>query len=59
MYHLLHVCRTIVPEIRVRPEMLCVFRYIDVPTCMIYNCLHSTEHQGQLELLVVCHEDYQ
>ena len=26
------------PEIRVRPEMLHVFRYIDMLTCVIYNC---------------------
>ena len=51
MYHLPRVCRTPVPEIRVRPEMLRVFRYIDMLTCVIYNCL-STEQQGQLELLV-------
>ena len=28
---------TPVPEIHVRPEMLHVFRYIDVLMCMIYN----------------------
>ena len=27
MYHLPHVCRTLVPEIRVCPEILRVFRY--------------------------------
>ena len=37
MYHLSRICRTLVPEIRVRPEMLHVFRYIDVLTCVIYN----------------------
>ena len=31
------VCRTLVPEIRVRPKILRVFQYIDVLTCMIYN----------------------
>ena len=50
--HLSHVCPTLVPKIRVRPEMLCVFRYIDVLTCVIYNCMHSTKQQGWLELLV-------
>ena len=30
-------CRTLVPEICVCPEILCVFQYIDVLTCMIYN----------------------
>ena len=34
LYHLPHVCRTLVPEIRVRPEMLRVFRYIDVELLM-------------------------
>ena len=41
LYHLPHVCRTLVPEICVRPEMLCAFRWIDVLTCVIYNCMHS------------------
>ena len=52
MYHLPHVCRTLVSEICVHPEILCVFQHIDVLTCMIYNCMHSTEdseQQGQLE----------
>ena len=31
------ICRTLVPEICVRPEMLCVFRYIDVLMCVIYK----------------------
>ena len=52
MYHLPHICCTLVPEIRVHPKMLCVFRYIDVLTCVIYNCMHSTEQQGRLELLM-------
>ena len=52
MYDLPHVCRTLVLEICVRPEMLRVFQYIDVVTCMIYNCMHSTEQQRSLELLV-------
>ena len=34
MYHLPRVCRTLLPEIRVCPEMLHVFRYIDVLTCV-------------------------
>ena len=38
MYHLPRVCRTLVPEIHVRPEMLHVFRYIGVLTCVICNC---------------------
>ena len=43
MYHLPHVCHILVPEIHVRPEMLRVFRYIDVFTCMIYNCTQQLE----------------
>ena len=35
--HLHRICCTLVPEIRVRPEMLCVFWSIDMLTCMIYN----------------------
>ena len=45
MYRLPRVCRTLAPEIRVHPEMLHVFLYIDVLTCVIYNCMHSTEQQ--------------
>ena len=30
LYHLPRVCRTLIPEIHVRPKMLHVFRYIDV-----------------------------
>ena len=52
MYHLPRVFHTLVPEIRVRPEMLRVFQYIDVLTCVIYNSMHSTEQQRRLELLV-------
>ena len=36
MYHLPRVCRILVPEIRVRHEMLRVFWYIDMLTCVIY-----------------------
>ena len=47
MYHLhTYVSRTLVPEIRVHPEMLHVFQYIDVLMCVIYNCMHSTEQQA-------------
>ena len=38
LYHLPCVCCTLVPEICVHPEMLRVFWYIDVLTCVIYNC---------------------
>ena len=52
MYHLPRVCCTLVPEIRVRSGMLHVLWYIDLLTCVIYNCMHSTEQQLQLELLL-------
>ena len=57
MYHLLRVCRTLVPEIRVCPEMLRVFRYINVITCVIYNCTdpRTTWTTGATR---VCREDY-
>ena len=42
------VCCTLVSEIRVSPEMLRVFQYIEVLTCVIYNC----------ELLLSHCEDY-
>ena len=58
MYHLPYVCCTLVPKICVLPEMLDVFWYIDVLMCMIYNCMHSTEQQGRLELPAVCREAY-
>ena len=46
------ICHTLVPEIHVRHEMLCVFWYIYVLMCMI------TEKQGPMPL-AVCREDYQ
>ena len=54
MYHLPHACRTLVPKIHVRPKMLRVFQYIDVLTCVIYNCtrLNGQERHERLELLV-------
>ena len=53
LYHLPRVCRTLVPEIRVCTEMLHVFQYIDVLTCVIYNCMHWTAGATR-----VCREDY-
>ena len=53
MYHLLPIWRILAPKIRVCHEMLRVFRYINVLTCVIYNCMHSTEQQGLLELHVL------
>ena len=49
MYHLPRICHTLVPEIRVHTEteMVHVFQYIDMLTCVIYNCMHSTEHCEQ------------
>ena len=38
-YHLPRICRTLVPEIYLRPEMLHVFRYIDVLMCLINKCM--------------------
>ena len=49
--HLPRICCTLVPEICVRPETLRVFWSIDMLMCDLQ--LSSTEHQGQLELLIV------
>ena len=46
MYHLPRVCCTLVPKIHVNPEILIVFRYIEVLMCVIYNCMHSTVMTG-------------
>ena len=43
MYYLPHVCRTLVPKIRLHPEMLHVFRYIDVLMCVIALNLTSSK----------------
>ena len=51
------ICRTLVPKICVCPEMLRVFQYIDVLTCVIYNCMHSTEQQKTTGAARVCCED--
>ena len=42
MYNLPSVCLTLVLEIRARPEILRVFRYIHELTCVIYNCIQYT-----------------
>ena len=53
MYHLPCVWRTPVPKICVLSEMLCVIQYTYVLLmCVIYNCIHLTEQQERLELLV-------
>ena len=36
MYHLLHICCNLVPEICVHPEIFRVFRYIDV--VRVHDC---------------------
>ena len=45
LYHLPNICRTLVPKIRVRPEILCVFRYIVMLTYVIYmyNCTQQED----------------
>ena len=59
MYHLPCVCHTLAPEIRVRLEILHVFWYIDVLTCVVYNCTEPEEVRHayltvpQLQLLSV------
>ena len=48
-YHLPCVCCTLVAKIHARPEVLCLFRYIDVLTCVAYNYMQSTEqHEGDM-----------
>ena len=47
MYHLPHICHTLVPKIRVHPKMLCLFLYIDVLMHVYDLQLHV--RQGQLE----------
>ena len=50
LYHLPRVCHTLVPEIHVHPEMLCVLRYIDVLTCVLcsYTLLNSKDNWSYL-----------
>ena len=50
MYHLPRVCYALVPEIRVHPEILCIFRYIDVRTCVIYNCIRLITNSKRLKI---------
>ena len=61
MYHLPCVCRTLVPKIHARHKMLCVFRYIDMLTCVI-NKIELTARMTGTSLARfthVCHEEYQ
>ena len=53
IYHLHCVCCMLVPETHVCPEILNVFRYIDVLTCVIYNSTWRTTGATR-----VCCEDY-
>ena len=50
------ICRTLVSEARAHPEMLRVFWYIDMLTCVIYNCtqLNSKDDWSYL----FSYEDY-
>ena len=50
IFHLPCVCRTLVPEIRIRSEMLRVFRYIDMLTCMVYSCQLSIDDDRSYSL---------
>ena len=54
MHHLPHVCCTLVPEIRVRPEMFRVIQYIDVLMCVIYNL---TKQQGRSSDMKIIDQD--
>ena len=56
--HLPRVCRTLVPEIRARPEMLRVIRYIDVLTCVIYNWNSKDDWSYSCLSHSVCREEY-
>ena len=60
MYHLPHVCCTLVPEIHVYPEILRVFWYIDALTCVIYNCAYSKDDWSTnvVQNYLLCHENY-
>ena len=59
LYYLPHVCHTLVSKIHVCHKTLRVFRYIDmIVICMIYNCMHSNEHQGRpLSAVKIIDED--
>ena len=46
MYHLPHVCRTLLPEIRVCLEKLCVFRHIDKVDVVHVCDSHDSEDQS-------------
>ena len=48
MYHLPRICHTLVPKIHVRPEMLRVFRYIDMLTCVIYSLTEQYSNSNSL-----------
>ena len=50
IYQLPCVCCTLVPEIRIRSETLRVFQYIDMLTCVIYNCQLSIDDDRNYSL---------
>ena len=43
VWHARLFCHTLDLEIHVCPEMLRVFRYIDMLTCVIYNCMRDLQ----------------
>ena len=44
---MVNFCRTLVPEIRVRPEILRVFQYNNMLTCVIYGPVKTIRQVGQ------------
>ena len=58
IYHLPCICHTLVPKICVHPEMLHVFRYIDVLMCLIYNCTRLNS-KDDCSFTRFSHADYQ
>ena len=56
MYYLPRVCRTLVSEICVRPEMPRVFRYIDVLTC-VFSQLKSKDDWSYSSAIKIIDED--
>ena len=53
MYHLPHVCRTLVPEIRVHPKMLHVFRGAHMRELQVHVQLARTTGVVLAKLLIV------
>ena len=62
LYHLPHICRTLVPEVCLCPEILCEFQYIEVLMCVIYmyNCTRLNSKAGwsySLSAVKILNED--